>query len=146
MTEMTMVLDWMYSTLAGDTTLQGYAPGGVWRSEVPVGVDNDPTPTPFVMITYQPRQSRDEIVFGGARAYSELYFEVVIVGHVDDWQTLSNGATRIDQLLTIGRQTPITGGTISAGYRVQPIEEDPLIAGEIQTNTGGLYKFMAKAA
>lgn len=141
-----MVLDWMYATLAGDSALQGYAPGGVWRSEVPTGTDADPTPTPYIIVTYQPQQSQDFIVFGGARAYSELYFEVVIVGPVTDWTTLTNGAARIDALLTIGQQTAVTGGTISAGYRTVPIEVDPLVAGEIQTNTGGIYKFMAKAS
>lgn len=146
MTEMTMVLDWMYSTLAGDATLQSYAPGGVWRSEVPVGTDNDPTPTPYVVIVYQPQQSRDYPVFGGARAFSELFFEVVIAGPVTNWQTLASGAARIDQLLTIAQQTAVTGGTISASYRVQSIELDPLIAGEIRTDTGGVYKVMAKAA
>lgn len=140
-----MVLDWMYTTLASDTQLQGLAPGGVWRSEVPTGTDTAPTPVPYVVVTYQPHQSQDVIAFQAVRAYSELYFEVVIVGPVTDWSTLTLGAARIDTLLTIGQQTAVTGGTISAGYRTQPIEVDPLVAGEIQTNTGGVYKFMAKA-
>ncbi len=139
--EVDISYQWIQATLTGDSTLAGYIPGGVWRAEAPSG-----TTAPYVAITYQPNQSKDEIVFGGVRAYSDLYFEVVAAGPATTLQNIASAAGRIDTLLTVTQQTSITGGTILASYRAQPSEADPLINGQVWNYTGGVYRVMIKAS
>lgn len=139
--EVAVALQWLYSTLNGDTTLAGYAPGGVWRGEAPPA-----TVTPFVTMIYQPSSSHDEVVFGGGRAFSDLHFDVLAVGPAKVTAALANAASRIDTLLTVGAQTNITGGVLLACFRSSPMEGDPLIDGEVQTNMGGTYRLMLKAS
>jgi hypothetical protein len=139
--EVALILEWLYSTLSGDSTLSGYAPGGVWRAEAPPS-----TTPPYVIMTYQPGQSHDEIVFGGARAYSDLHFEVICAGPAKVTQTVANAAARIDTLISVATQTSITGGTILASFRTQPSESDVIIDGEMWTNIGGMYRVMVKAS
>lgn len=139
--EVDIAYQWMQSTLASDATLQGVAPGGVWRAEAPDG-----TSAPYVTITYQPHQSKDVIAFGGARAYSDLCFEVCAAGPASVLSSIVSAAARIDTLLTVSQQTAITGGVLSASYRSAPVEEDPLIAGIRWNATGGAYRIMIKAS
>lgn len=139
--EIDITYQWMQATLAQDTTLQGYAPGGVWRAEAEAN-----TPAPYVTITYQPGRGRDEIAFGGVRAYSDLYFEVCAVGPAKTLQSIVNAALRIDVLLAVAQQTAITGGTLLAVYRVEPVETNPLIDGERWNSNGGVYRVMVKAS
>ena len=139
--EVALTLEWLYGTLSGDGTLSGYAPGGVWRAEAPPS-----TTPPYVIMSYQPSQSHDEIVFGGARAYSDLYFEMLAVGPAKVTQTIANAAARIDTLITVATQTSVTGGIIMASYRTQPSEADVIVDGEMWTNIGGIYRVMVKAS
>lgn len=139
--EIDIAYQWIQATLANDTTLQGYAPGGVWRAEAETN-----TTAPYVTITYQPGQNRDEIAFGGVRVYSELYFEVCAAGPAKNLPGIVNAATRIDGLLTVSQQTAITGGTILASYRTQPVETNPLIDGVRWNSNGGVYRVMVKAS
>lgn len=139
--EMDVAYQWIQSTLAGDSVLQGYAPGGVWRAEAPDG-----SSPPYVTITYQPQQSHDEYAFGGVRMYSELYFEVLAAGPVANLQNISLAAAQIDGLLTVSQQTAITGGTLMKSIRDQPLGTDPLIDGERWNATGGVYCLMLKAS
>jgi hypothetical protein len=141
--EVGVALAWLYSTLKGDSTLTGYAPGGVWRGEA-----QPSTTPPFVVLIYLPSNSHDEVVFGGARAYSDLFFDVLACGPADAQRVapvIVNAAARIDTLLTVSTQTAITGGTILACFRSVPLEADPLINGETWTNMGGTYRIMIKA-
>lgn len=139
--EMDVVYQWIQATLAGDSTLQSSAPGGVWRAEAPDG-----TASPYVAITYLSQQSRDEMAFGGVRVYSDLYFDVVAAGPASMLSGVASAAARIDTLLTVAQQTAITGGTVLASYRAQPSESDPLIDGERWNYTGGVYRVMVKAS
>ncbi len=139
--EMDIGYQWIQATLIADSTLAGYIPGNVWRAEAPDG-----TAAPYVTITYRDNQSHDEIVFGGARAYSDLYFEVCAAGPAIDLQNITSAAARIDELITITQSTAITGGTIQACYRSAPVGTDPLVSGEIWTNSGGTYRMMIKAS
>lgn len=139
--EQDIAYQWIQSTLAGDVTLQGYAPGGVYRAEAPDG-----TTPPYITITFQPQQSKDEIAFGGVRVYSDLYYEVLAAGPATTLANITSAATRIDTLLTVSQQTVITGGTLIASYRSQPLNTDPLINGEIWNASGGIYRLMVKAS
>lgn len=139
--EIDIAYQWIQATLAGDTTLQGYAPGGVWRAEAETN-----TPAPYVTITYQPGQGRDEIAFGAVRVYSDLYFEVCAAGPASALSNIVLAADRIDVLLTVSQQTAITGGTILASYRTHPASSDPLIDGVRWNSNGGVYRVMIKAS
>lgn len=139
--EIDIAYQWMQATLANDTTLTGYAPGGVWRAEAEAN-----TPAPYVTITYQPGRGRDEIAFGGVRPYSDLYFEVCAVGPVKALQNIVSAALRIDALLPVSQQTAITGGMLLALYRAEPVETNPLIDGLRWNSNGGIYRVMVKAS
>lgn len=139
--EVALALGWIVPTLSGDTALQGYAPGGVWRAEAPPG-----TAVPYVVVMFQPTSSKDETVFGGGRAYTDLYFHVFAAGPAADGQQIANAAARIDQLLTVPQQTAITGGTLIASYRAAPIESDVILDGSTWSNFGGEYRVMVKSS
>lgn len=139
--EQDVAYQWIQSTLAGDVTLQGYAPGGVWRAEAPDG-----TSPPYVTVIFQPQQSRDVRAFGAVLVYSDLYFEVLAAGPATTLANITSAAKRIDQLLTVNQQTAITGGTIQASYRDQPLSTEPLVSGEIWNATGGVYRVMLVAS
>ncbi len=138
-TEIDLAFAWLNSTLAGDSTLAGYAPGGIRRTFAKPG-----TTAPYMVMNYQ--DGTDNIVFGGSRAYSEMHFRVVVVSHTNDMQAILSGAARIDTLLTVDTQTNVTGGKILASYRTQPISIDELVEGEEWNQTGGVYCVMAKAS
>lgn len=139
MSEVAVALSWLYSTLSADLQMQELAPGGVWRTEAPPS-----TAAPYIILTFQPQPSRDELEFGG-RAFSDMFFEVCAVAPAKTTQTTANAADRIDILLTVKQQTTITGGTLISSYRTQPYEVDVLIDGEPWTNIGGVYQIRIKA-
>lgn len=139
--EVDVAFQWIQATLVGDTPLQGYAPGGVYRAEAP-----NATPAPYVTVTYLPQQSKDEYAFKGVRVYSDLYFEVCAAGPAANLSGIASAAAQIDTLLTVPQQTPITGGTLLASFRAQAFETDPLIDGERWNATGGVYRIMIKAS
>ena len=139
-TELDLGFSWLTSTLSGDATLAGYAPGGVSRTFA-----EPKTPTPYVIMSYQ--QGTDQVVFGGGRAYSDLHFQVSVVGPVsDNIQALENAAARVDALLTVAQQTAVTGGTILASFRTQPISTDTLVDGEVWNEVGGVYCLLVKGS
>lgn len=140
MEEVALAFAWLTSTLAGDVTLQGYAPGGVSRTFA-----QPKTATPYVVMSYQ-NNGVDHPVFGGANAFSDLPFEVMVAGPANNTQALTNAAARIKQLLTVAQPVAVTGGTIISSHRTQPMESDPLVDGEQWTGIGGIYLIRAKAS
>jgi hypothetical protein len=138
--EVALAFAWLTSTLAGDAALQGYAPGGVSRTFAQPN-----TLTPYVVMQYQNNGS-DNLVFGGANAFSDLPFEVIAVGPAKNTQALTQAAARIKQLLTITQPISVTGGTIISSYRTQPMESDSLVDGESWTSLGGTYLVRAQAS
>lgn len=139
--EIDIAYQWIQATLALDTTLSGYAPGGVWRAEAETN-----TTAPYVTITYQPGMGRDEIAFGGVRVYSDLYFEACAAGPASVLANIASASARIDVLLTVAQQTAITGGILLASYRTHPVASDPLIDATRWNSNGGVYRVMIKAS
>jgi hypothetical protein len=137
--EVDIAFAWLTSTLAGDVTLAGYAPGGVSRTFA-----QPKTATPYIVMSYQ--SGTDYPVFGGVNAYSDLYFEVMAVGPANNTQALTNAAARIKELLTVAQPVSVTGGSIRSCYRSQPLESDPLVDGEQWTSIGGTYRLMVTAS
>ncbi len=140
MEEVALAFAWLTSTLSGDAPLQGYAPGGVSRTFA-----QPKASTPYVVMSYQ-NNGVDHPVFGGANAFSDLPFEVLVVGPASNTQALMDAAARVKELLTVVQQTAVTGGTIISSHRTQPMESDPLVDGEQWTGIGGIYLIRAKAS
>ena len=137
-TEIELGFRWIYSTLSGDSTLQGLTPGGVSRSYAQPG-----TSTPYVIMSFQ--SGTDVMAFGG-RAYSDMFFQVVAVAPTKVMQSVLDAAARIDVLLTVTQKTNVTGGVLLSSFRSQPYSNDSLVDGETWSTTGGIYQIMAKAS
>jgi hypothetical protein len=129
---------YLYSTLAGDSTLSGYAPGGVYRALAP-----PVTSAPYVMLIYMAGTTTTN--FAAVRGYVSLLYQVKAVGPANGTQALVNAATRLDTLITTATQVSVTGGTIKSCVQTQPLEVDELVAGEQWSNLGGLYRLMITA-
>lgn len=131
--EVDLGFTYLKSTLAGDSTLMGYAPGGVRRSMAP-----PQAATPFIIIAYQ--DGTDAPVFGGGRAYSDVTYRVKVYGPASNTAALVNAASRISTLITTATPVSVTGGTIKACFRSQPLQEDEDPDGEQWSCFGGLYR------
>lgn len=132
-----------YGILAPDTTLAGYAPGGVFRAMAPPEDDNgNPTQTPFVVMALQ-SPGADSITMNAVRMLANPLFQVKAVGPANVTQQIANAAERIDVLLGgkdgLRNQT-ITGGFIGACYRESVLQLDELVGGELYTSLGGLWR------
>lgn len=132
--EIMLAFQWLYGVLSGDSTLTGYATGGIWRGVADPGV----TP-PYVIMSHQ--GGSDTITMNAFRIMSLLLFQVKAVGPASITQQVTNAAFRIDQLIgsppTAGS---VVGGTVLACYRESALVVDELITGEKWVNIGGLYR------
>lgn len=139
--EIALGFEWLYSTLSADTTLAGFAPGGVWRALAPPG-----TATPFVVLVHQ--AGTDAVTMNGFRMLDDLLFQVKAVGPANITATVASAAERIDILLGGPPGTPASGATadnlgqVLACYRQSPLQLDELVSGELWTNMGGLYRMI----
>lgn len=138
--EAMLAYGWIYSTLAADATIKSLATGGIWRGEAP-----DNTAMPYIIILHNTGQSRDGAVFGGGRAFTDMRFQVFGVGPAKLTDSVSSIASRIDDLLKVDDPVNVSNGTIIASFRTMPLEADPNINGEVQTNIGGEYRIFAKS-
>lgn len=138
-TEVALSLQWLESTLSGDATLQGYAPGGVFQTFALPG-----TATPHVVVTYQ--DGNDYPVFGGSIAYSDMRFRVTARGPLSAKTAIQNAAARIKTILTVTSPTSVTGGTITASFPAQPVSEDEWVDSEKWNQTGNVFCVMAKGS
>jgi hypothetical protein len=137
--EVALGLQWLVSTLSGDGTLTGYAPGGVWRGMAPPG-----TTTPFTVIGFQ--AGSDVITANAFRLMVSALFLVKVSGPASNTAALVNAASRIDSLIgsppTIGA---VTGGLILSSYRETPTVVDSLVSGEEWSEFGGLYRLQIES-
>jgi hypothetical protein len=138
--EVSLGFAWIYSTLAGDSTLSATLTGGVWRALAPPS-----TIAPYVVMIYQ-AAGKDSVAFRGTRAYSDLLYQVKAVGPSNNYAALVSLSARIDTLLTLATQVAVTGGTILGCYRSAPLQIDEMVDADLWSNIGGLYRLMAKSA
>lgn len=138
-TETAITFAWIESTLSGDTTLQGYAPGGILQTFALPG-----TTAPYMLVKYL--SGKDYPVFGGGRAYSDMRFRVLVVGPLGSQQTLASAAARIETLLTVTSKTAVTGGAIIGSFRDQPASEDEWVDSAKWHVDGAEYCIMALAS
>ncbi len=139
MVESELGLTWIESTLSGDATLQGYAPGGVEQTFPLPGIT-----APYTLVTYQ--SGTDQVVFGGGRAYAELRYRVIVAGPVSALSAIQNAAARVDTLLTVDAQTAVTGGTLMASFRDMSVSSDEWVDGAKWHLAGGEYRMFAKSS
>lgn len=134
--EVVIGYQFIYGTLSPDSLLTGYAPGGVHRSLAP-----PETQPPFIIMNYQSGQ--DSITMNAFRMLASALFQIKCVGPASMTTEIANGAARIDALLgnppTSGT---VTGGYVAASYRESPIAIDEIVAGEVWSNIGGLYRLL----
>lgn len=138
-TETALTLTWIESTLSNDSTLTGYAPGGILQTFALPG-----TTAPYMLVKFL--SGTDHQVFGGGRAYSDMRFRVEVVGPFASMSTLTSAAARIETLLKITAPTTVTGGTIIASFRDMPVSGDEYVESQKWHSEGGEYCIMAQAA
>ena len=142
--EVALGFAWMLSVLSADSAYSAATPGGTWRALIPAEATPPLSAPPYGVLIHQ--SGMDTVVFGGARAYANMLFQAKVVGPASGSAALESAAARMDTLLTISGQVAVTGGTILACYRFQPLQLDELVDGEEWMNIGGLYRLMAKSA
>lgn len=130
--EVMLGFQWIIGILGADTTLAGFAPGGVKRALAPPD-----TATPFVIVGYQ--AGSDVTTMNAFRVMSSLLFQVKASGPASGTVALANAAEQIDVLLDQKSGTT-TGGYVLSCSRQSPLEVDELVTGELWTNIGGLYR------
>ncbi|MGH2478201.1 MAG: hypothetical protein ACRDHW_00880 [Ktedonobacteraceae bacterium] len=135
--EIALGLAFLESTLSADSTLAGYAPGGVKRAFAPPG-----TPTPYVIIGFQ--AGSDAVTMNGVRMLVDATFQAKAVGPVNQLTAITNAAAQIDALLggedgLRNQTTP--GGYIHAVWRQAPlwVDEGPINT-VVWSNAGGLHR------
>jgi hypothetical protein len=124
--------EFLYTKLSGDSTLAGYATGGVWPDMAPPG-----TATPFVV--FQLQSETDTLTMNVFRLLSRVVFQVKAVGPVNQRATLRNAANRIDVLLGRTNGTT-TNAIIEACYRDGVLNLAEIVDGALWSSIGGFYR------
>ncbi len=137
MLETARALEWIYTLLHGDSTLQGLAPGGVWHGLAPVG-----TVAPWVIAQHQ--AGTDVMVNSAYRVLVRDQFLVKIVGPTSGYANLVAAADRVDTLLHNSKGT-VTDATILEVVRIAPLAIDELVDGVLYSNLGGEYRVWTRA-
>ena len=134
--EVTLGYNFLIGILSGDSTLTGFAPGGVWRGFAPVK-----TVPPFTIVAFQ--SGTDALTVTGVRPLSHLLYQCKCTGLAGNTQAIEDAASQIDELLGgnegLSNQT-IVGGFIGSCYRDGTISTERDIAGTKWTTIGGLYR------
>lgn len=113
MNEVSRGVEWLYSTLSGDATLNGLLPGGWSRDMAEPG-----TPTPFGVIGLQ--SSTDVLGAGGYRQMVNAVFQLSIMGPASEYPAIVAASDRVDVLL--GRAS----GSVSDAYILSCTREQTL--------------------
>lgn len=126
-----------YGILSVDATLASLTPGGGYRAMAPPNAV-----TPFWIMSLQ-SPGADSLTMNAVRILSNPLFQIKAVGPASLTQQIANAAERIDELLGGNqglRNQTIMGGFIGACYRESVLQLDELVAGELYTNIGGVWR------
>jgi hypothetical protein len=85
-------LQWLKSILLADSTLTGFAPGGIFRGLAPLG-----TATPFIIISLM--SGIDVLTMNAVRLISQPLYQIKAVGPANITATIVSAASEIDVLL-----------------------------------------------
>jgi hypothetical protein len=136
--EVDLGFQYFASKLVGDSTLLGFAPGGVYRA-----LAATTTLAPYVIAISMAGTTTTN--FGGVRGYVSALYQVKAVGPATVTSQVASAAARIDALITSSVPQSITGGIIKSCIQTQPLSLEELVAKEQWTNIGGLYRLMITA-
>ena len=128
----------LIAKLAGDATLTGLAPGGVFREVAPQGVDE-----PFIIV--QQMTHEDQYLLRRQAAFESVLYLVKVVQQSMSASGVQAAADRIQALLQNGSLT-ITGYTLTLLQREEriatvEIDEDRDLRYQ---HRGGLYRLIAE--
>jgi hypothetical protein len=129
---------WLMGVLSADSTLAGYAPGGVARAMAPAS-----TATPFVIVGYQ--AGHDVTTANAVRIMADVIYQVRASGPASQTAAIVNAAGRIDTLIDSKKNQTVTGGLVLSSSRDEPLEYDELVAGAQWSNFGGLYRLIIRS-
>lgn len=127
----------LQARLAGDTTLAGYCPGGVYVWPGPQGLSQ-----PFV--TVEMSTSRDE-GFGGGPRITEVVYEVAAVAPASLVATARLAAARIDALLDYQQGWTLTGYQVSGCRRTALVDSHEEDGNQRWVSLGGEYTLWVAA-
>lgn len=92
---------WLMAVLGADSTLLGYATGGIWREEVDAG-----TLPPYVILTFM--AGTDVLTMNAVRLMTQPLYQIKAVGPASLASQVISAASRIDQLIG----SPPTSGSV----------------------------------
>jgi hypothetical protein len=136
--EIDLGFQYFAGVLLPDATLQGYAPGGVYRALAPTS-----TAVPYVIASYQAGTTTTN--FRGVRGFVSALYQVKAVGPARLSGMIASAAARIDALITTADPVTITGGIIKSCVQEQPLQLDEEVLKEQWTSLGGLYRLIITA-
>lgn len=116
--ESTLAFTWLYQTLCQDSTLSSLT-SGVFRGVAPQG-----TPPPW--ITFDLHSPTDVTTATGIRVFTRDLFQVRAVGPETLYAALADAADRIDALLHLQRNVPITTASGHTGTLICCVRDGQL--------------------
>lgn len=121
----------IYSTLSGDATLSGLAPGGVWRGVAPAG-------TTGVYVVFNSMGESDQYALA-ARAFTESDYQIKALAPGESALPAWTAAERIEYLLT-DKALAMPSGRLMACRRNQVVSMTEADGGEQYQHAGGIYR------
>lgn len=132
--EIFLAYTWIFSVLAADANIATLAPGGCWRALAPPEI----TGIPWIIVAFQ--AGTDTLTMNAFRPLSRLLFQIKAVGPASSTQAIVSAAQEIEVLFGGPTSGSIPGGFIDACYRDGPLTLDEIVAGELHTSIGGMYR------
>jgi hypothetical protein len=120
----------LYAKLAGDATLSGLAPGGVWRGVAPVG-------TTGVFVAFAQVSGVDAYTLKD-RATTTYNYLIKAIGPGESATPAWNAAARIDALLN-DQPLTLSAGSVMSVRRERAMTMTETDGGEQYQHAGGYY-------
>lgn len=127
--------EWLDGLLNGDATLTGLVPSGAWNAQADEG-------TAFPLIVYQMMSGIDLAVVGAVRIWTNLIYQVKVIGQTANYAALNAAVARIDTLLHRASGSA-ADGTVWACVREQTIRLPDSVAGKQFRHAGATYRIYA---
>src|SRR5258707_921646 len=125
-TEQSGAIQWMLSTIAADSAIQGVAGyGGAYESIAPIGAS-----APWIVV----------LTANGNRVYANQVWQLKAVGPASAYAALITLAVRLEALFGNTRQASTSNVRVSAAVREQEINYAEIVDGAVWSHIGGLYR------
>jgi len=133
-TEQSGAIQWMLSTIAADSAIQGVAGyGGAYESIAPIGAS-----APWIVV--QLMSGMDVLTANGNRVYANQVWQLKAVGPASAYAALITLAVRLEALFGNTRQASTSNVRVSAAVREQEINYAEIVNGAVWSHIGGLYR------